>query len=160
MQTAKALEVRLGQSLKPITMHWSGCPGGCGNHLVADIGLLGKKTKINGQVVEAVDIHIGGRSGPDPKPALKLLEDVPCDKLADVLGGIVPFHTREKMHRRRGTAAPGPGGGRKNGDPALAEAGGDRRGGARSSESGVRLAWSQSRVSQWLDSVSVKTAHA
>ena len=127
VQTAKALEARLGQSLKPITMHWSGCPAGCGNHLVADIGLLGKKTKINGQVVEAVDIFIGGRSGPDPKPALKLLEDVPCDKLADVLGGIVPFHTREKMHRQRGTAAHRPGGGKKNGDPALAEAGGGDR---------------------------------
>lgn len=102
VQTAKALEARLGGSLKPITMHWSGCPAGCGNHLVADVGLLGKKTKIDGKVVDAVDIYVGGRSGPDPKPAIKLMEDVPCDRLPSVLEGLVPYHTRDKMHRVRG----------------------------------------------------------
>lgn len=103
MQTAKALDAKLGGSLKPITMHWSGCPAGCGNHLVADIGLIGKKVKIDGRVVDAVDVYVGGRSGPDPKPAMKLLEDVPCDALPSVLEGIVPYHSREKMHRSRTT---------------------------------------------------------
>ena len=82
-------------------MHWSGCPAGCGNPLVADIGLIGKKVKIEGRVVDAVDVYVGGRSGPDPKLAMKLLEDVPCDALAVVLEGIVPYHSREKMHRPR-----------------------------------------------------------
>ena len=102
VETAKALEARLGDKLKPITMHWSGCPAGCGNHLVADVGLLGKKIKVDGKVVEAVDIYVGGRSGPDPKPAIKLMEDVPCDKVPAVLEGLVPYHTRDKMHRVRG----------------------------------------------------------
>jgi ferredoxin-nitrite reductase len=101
MQTAKALDTKLGSRLKPLTMHWSGCPAGCGNHLVADIGLIGKKVKIEGRVVDAVDVYVGGRSGPDPKLAVKLLEDVPCDALAGVLEGIVPFHSRDKMHRPR-----------------------------------------------------------
>ncbi len=105
VQTAKALEARLGASLKPITMHWSGCPAGCGNHLVADVGLLGKKAKVDGKVVEAVDVYVGGRSGPDPKPAIKIMEDVPCDKLPAVLEGLLPYHTREKMHRVRGGSA-------------------------------------------------------
>lgn len=102
VHTANALETKLGRGLKPITMHWSGCPAGCGNHLVADVGLLGKKAKIDGKVVDAVDVYVGGRSGPDPKPALKIMEDVPCDKLPSVLEGLVPYHTREKMHRVRG----------------------------------------------------------
>lgn len=102
VQTAKALEAKLGANLKPITMHWSGCPAGCGNHLVADIGLLGKKAKVEGRVVDAVDVYVGGRSGPDPKPAIKLLEDVPCDRLPVVLEGLVSYHAREKMHRVRG----------------------------------------------------------
>ncbi len=102
MATARILDERLGRAPKPIAMHWSGCPAGCGNHLVADIGLLGKKAKVDGQVVDAVDVFVGGRSGPDPKPALKLLEDVPCDRLADVLEGIIPYHTREKLHRVKG----------------------------------------------------------
>ena len=101
MQTAKALDAKLGSRLKPITMHWSGCPAGCGNHLVADIGLIGKKVKLDGRIVDAVDVYVGGRSGPNPKAATKLLEDVPCDALASVLESIVPYHTREKMHRPR-----------------------------------------------------------
>jgi len=102
VETAKALEARLGSTLKPITMHWSGCPAACGNHLVADIGLLGKKAKIDGKVVDAVDVYVGGRSGPDSKLAVKIMEDVPCDKLPMVLEGLVPYHSREKMHRVRG----------------------------------------------------------
>jgi ferredoxin-nitrite reductase len=101
VETAKRIEALIGTEMKPITMHWSGCPAGCGNHLVADVGLLGKKIKVKGQVVEAVDIFVGGRSGPDPKPAIKLLEDVPCDKLPEVLSGLLPFHSREKMHRTK-----------------------------------------------------------
>lgn len=104
IETAKALELRLGGMLKPITIHWSGCPAGCGNHLVADVGLLGKKTKVDGKVIDAVDIYVGGRSGPDPKLAIKIMEDVPCEKLPMVLEGLVPYHTREKMHRVRGGA--------------------------------------------------------
>ena len=102
METAQILDERLGRAPKPITTHWSGCPAGCGNHLVADIGLLGKKAKVDGEVVDAVDVFIGGRSGPNPKPAVKLLEDVPCDRLPDVLAGIIPYHTREKLHRVKG----------------------------------------------------------
>jgi ferredoxin-nitrite reductase len=105
VETAKVLEEKLETGLKPITMHWSGCPAGCGNHLVADIGLLGKKAKIDGKVVDAVDVFVGGRSGPNPKLAVKIMEDVPCDKLASVLEGLVPYHTREKMHRVRGGEA-------------------------------------------------------
>jgi ferredoxin-nitrite reductase len=106
VETAHALERRLGDGFKPITVHWSGCPAGCGNHLVADIGLLGKKAKVGGKVVDAVDVFVGGRSGPDPKLAIKIMEDVPCDKLPAVLETLMPYHTREKMHRVRGKAAP------------------------------------------------------
>jgi len=49
-----------------------------------------------------VDVFVGGRSGVNPKLAIKILEDVPCDKLPGVLEGMVPYHTREKMHRVRG----------------------------------------------------------
>jgi ferredoxin-nitrite reductase len=105
VETAAALESKLGNGIKPITMHWSGCPAGCGNHLVADIGLLGKKTKVDGKVVDAVDVFVGGRSGVNPKLAIKILEDVPCDKLPAVLEGLVPYHTRDKMHRVRGGEA-------------------------------------------------------
>ncbi|MGD9851756.1 MAG: ferredoxin--nitrite reductase [Nitrospirales bacterium] len=106
VETAKRVEALIGIEMKPITMHWSGCPAGCGNHLVADVGLLGKKIKVKGEVVEAVDVFVGGRSGPDPKPAIKLLEDVPCERLPEVLSGILPFHSREKMHKTKARSIP------------------------------------------------------
>lgn len=106
VETAQVLERKLGDGLRPITLHWSGCPAGCGNHLVADIGLLGKKVKVGGKVVDGVDVFVGGRSGPDPKLATKIMEDVPCDRLPAVLETLMPYHTREKMHRVRGKAVP------------------------------------------------------
>jgi ferredoxin-nitrite reductase len=101
VETAKRVEALVGTDMKPITMHWSGCPAACGNHLVADVGLLGKKIKVKGEVVEALDVFVGGRSGPNPKMAIKLLEDVPCAILPEVLSGILPYHSREKMHRTK-----------------------------------------------------------
>ncbi len=106
VETAKKVEEKIGTQLKPITMHWSGCPASCGNHLVADVGLIGKKVKIKGHIIEAVDVYVGGRTGPQPKPATKLLEDVPCDELPEVLSGILPYHARKKMHQHKSRNLP------------------------------------------------------
>jgi len=100
-ETAFALEQKLGDAT-PISMHWSGCPAGCGNHLVADIGFLGKRIRLGGEIVDAVDVFMGGRAGPHPKEAVKILENVPCSILVDVLAQVIPYHTREKMHPVRG----------------------------------------------------------
>jgi ferredoxin-nitrite reductase len=37
-----------------------------------------------------------------------LMEEVPCEKLPMVLEGLIPYHTREKMHRVRGSGAKKP----------------------------------------------------
>jgi ferredoxin-nitrite reductase len=101
LKVAAELEGKLPNTA-PITMHWSGCPASCGNHLVADIGLLGKKIKRGKEVVDAVDVYMGGRTGIDPKLAVKVMEDIPCDELAKVLEFVVPYHTREKMYPIKG----------------------------------------------------------
>jgi ferredoxin-nitrite reductase len=92
---ARSLEQKLSIN-KPVSIHWSGCPSGCGNHLMADIGLLGKRAKINGQIVDAVDIFVGGRSGPRTEPGAKIMEDVPCDALEPVLAGLARHVVRDK----------------------------------------------------------------
>ncbi len=101
LQTARYLEQRLPNK-KPITIHWSGCPAGCGNHAVADIGLLGKNVKIDGKTVDAVDVFLGGSAGPEPNLAIKVLEDVPCDDLPQVMEGLIRhggFRTMRKQLR-------------------------------------------------------------
>ncbi|TAJ80326.1 ferredoxin--nitrite reductase [bacterium] len=96
LKTARYLEEKMGKT-KPVRIHWSGCPAGCGNHAVADIGLLGKNIRVNGDVVDAVDVFVGGRSGPNPKHGTKLLEDVPCDELPQVLERLVPYLSRKEQ---------------------------------------------------------------
>ena len=90
LQTARHLAQR-SPGGRMLTMHWSGCPAGCGNHAAADIGLLGKNARINGEIVDAVDVFVGGRSGPDARPGTKILEDVPCDELPQVLERLIPY---------------------------------------------------------------------
>ena len=98
LRTARYLADRLPAGRR-ISTHWSGCPAGCGNHPMADVGLLGKNIRVNGELVEAVDVYVGGSAGPKPKAGLKLLEDVPCDDLPGVLERLIPFITNKRTAR-------------------------------------------------------------
>src|SRR3989454_7076535 len=87
---SKALEERLGPDGKPITIHWSGCPAGCGNHQAADIGLRGMKVNVDGKSIDAVAIYVGGKTGPQARPGTQIMDMVPCDEaLPDVLANVV-----------------------------------------------------------------------
>jgi ferredoxin-nitrite reductase len=100
----KALEQTVGNNLEPLTIHWSGCPAGCGNHQAADIGLRGMKVNIAGEPVEAVAVYVGGRSGPDAVAGEQILDAVPCDDaLPGVLAGIVR-QLQASKRANRGTA--------------------------------------------------------
>ena len=91
LKTSQHLEKTVDGDLPPLSINWSGCPNACGNHTVADIGLLGKKARVDGEVVEAVDIFLGGRVAEaagvitDGESAVKTLENVPCDELPETL---------------------------------------------------------------------------
>ena len=95
VKTAEHLAANLPTN-KRLTMHWSGCPAGCGNHLAADIGLLGKNVRVGGEIVEAVDVFVGGKSGPHAEPGRKILEDVPCCDLPQVLEQVIPYLSGKK----------------------------------------------------------------
>jgi nitrite reductase/ring-hydroxylating ferredoxin subunit len=99
LKTARYLETKLGKT-QPLRMHWSGCPASCGNHTVADIGLLGKNIKVNGEVVEAVDVFAGGAAGTEPNFPVKILEDVPCEDLPDVIAGLVKHGAFKAMRQQ------------------------------------------------------------
>jgi nitrite reductase/ring-hydroxylating ferredoxin subunit len=84
---------------QPLRMHWSGCPASCGNHTVADIGLLGKNIKLNGEVVEAVDVFAGGTAGCEANFPVKIMEDVPCEDLPEVVAGLVKHGAFKAMRQ-------------------------------------------------------------
>jgi NAD(P)H-nitrite reductase large subunit len=100
-RTARQLADKLPPEQR-VSMHWSGCPAGCGNHAAADIGLLGKNVRVGDELVDAVDVFVGGRMGPNPRAGLKVLEDVPCSDLPRVLEGILPYvgSSRTRGHAR------------------------------------------------------------
>ena len=47
-------------------------------------------------MVEAVDVFIGGKSGPNARAGTKVLEDVPCDDLPEVLERMVPYVSKKR----------------------------------------------------------------
>ena len=79
-RSPQALHEKMGAVGNPLTIHWSGCPAGCGNHEAADIGLRGFKTKIDGKIVDAVAVYVGGRTGPYAVAGKEILATVPCDE--------------------------------------------------------------------------------
>jgi ferredoxin-nitrite reductase len=48
-------------------LHFAGCSSSCAQQQIGDIGIEGVLKKVDGEFVEAMDIRIGGRLGPDPK---------------------------------------------------------------------------------------------
>ena len=90
MELSRALDQRLGKDFAPMTIHWSGCTAGCGNHQAAELGLRGCRTSIAGKAVDAVAIYVGGRTGPNAVAGEQILDTVPCDEaLPSVVAGIL-----------------------------------------------------------------------
>jgi sulfite reductase (ferredoxin) len=59
------LEERVPQFDQQLRLHVTGCPNGCGQHWIADIGIEGKKIKHEGKLVDAYYFCLGGSVGRD-----------------------------------------------------------------------------------------------
>ncbi|MGA7915327.1 MAG: precorrin-3B synthase [Candidatus Acidiferrales bacterium] len=59
----EALEDRIPGFDQQLKLHIAGCPNSCGQHWIADIGLEGKKIKIDGRMVDAYYFCVGGAVG-------------------------------------------------------------------------------------------------
>lgn len=87
----KELEQELIQP-SPVRIHWTGCPNSCGQPQVADIGLIGTKTRKDDKTVEAVDIWMGGKVGKDAHLGQEIMKRVPCEDLKSVLRELLIEH--------------------------------------------------------------------
>ena len=100
VELSTALEERFGTDGNSFTMHWSGCPAGCGNHQAADIGFRGMKVNVGDRIIEAVAIYAGGRTGPDAVAGEQIVDVVPCDSsLPDVVAALVSKLGLLERHR-------------------------------------------------------------
>jgi len=57
------LEDRLPGFDQHLKLHVTGCPNSCGQHWIADIGIDGKKMKVDGRMVDAYYFCVGGALG-------------------------------------------------------------------------------------------------
>jgi sulfite reductase (ferredoxin) len=63
------LERRLPGFDAHLKIHVTGCPNSCGQHWIADLGIEGKKLRVDGQMVDAYYFCVGGGLGRHAAPA-------------------------------------------------------------------------------------------
>ncbi len=79
------LETRLPNFDEHVKIHVTGCPNSCGQHWIADIGIEGKKVKVEGQMVDAYYFCVGGGVGKHQAKARPIGYRIPA---AEVPGAI------------------------------------------------------------------------
>jgi sulfite reductase (ferredoxin) len=57
------LDQRLPEYAEQLKIHVTGCPNSCGQHWIADIGIEGKKMKVDGRLADAYYFCLGGAVG-------------------------------------------------------------------------------------------------
>ncbi|WP_094555813.1 ferredoxin--nitrite reductase [Synechococcus sp. 1G10] len=93
--TAQAVVDELERRLElphGVRTHWTGCPNACGQPYMGQIGLMGAKTRVDGQMVEAAKIFLGGAMDANPKLAALHDKGVPLSELPDVLEALLVEH--------------------------------------------------------------------
>ncbi|HUY15868.1 MAG TPA: nitrite/sulfite reductase [Terriglobia bacterium] len=60
------MEDRMPDFHEQLKLNITGCPNGCGQHSIADVGLEGKRMKVDGQLIDAYYFSVGGGVGKHP----------------------------------------------------------------------------------------------
>jgi len=79
-----------------VRMHFSGCPASCAQPQVADIGFRGETAHVGNEIVEAVDIGLGGSLGADAAFGDWGEGAVPVVQVVDALGRVVDRFLAER----------------------------------------------------------------
>ena len=119
------LEARLPGFQEHVRINVTGCPNSCGQHWIADIGIEGKKIKVDGRLVDAYYFCVGGAVGRHQTVARPIGYRVPAAARARGGGAVAARLSRRAArradlprvlrgpHRRRAPDLPGRGRGRR-----------------------------------------------
>ena len=93
LMLADALEKRfeVAPGSLPIRLQMSACPHACGQHRAGEIGLLGGRKRIDGEIIDVADIFVGGRLGEDSALGYLAAGAVPTDTLVDAVAEQIRF---------------------------------------------------------------------
>jgi ferredoxin-nitrite reductase len=69
--------VRANGHGEDLRVHFAGCSSSCAQHQIADVGIEGVLKRVDGAMIEAMDIRIGGRLGPDARFGEVVVKKVP-----------------------------------------------------------------------------------
>ncbi|RRJ29533.1 nitrite/sulfite reductase [Halocatena pleomorpha] len=81
--------VEVPEDVDRIKLHFSGCTADCGQAMTADIGLQGMRARKDGQMVEAMDVGVGGGVGEDPSFIDWVRQRVPADEVPGLLRNLI-----------------------------------------------------------------------
>ena len=79
------LEERLPGFDQDLKLHVTGCPNSCGQHWIADIGIEGKKIKLDSRMVDAYYFCLGGAVGLNQATARPIGYRCPASEVPDAI---------------------------------------------------------------------------
>lgn len=86
-----------------LRVHFAGCSSSCAQHQIADIGIEGTLKRVDGEMVEAMDIRIGGRLGPDARFGAVVAKRIPHwdlnDKLIEIFDLFLEHRDGDELFR-------------------------------------------------------------
>ncbi|HKW94296.1 MAG TPA: nitrite/sulfite reductase [Methylomirabilota bacterium] len=90
------LEERLPGFEEHVRINIAGCPNSCGQHWIADVGLEGKKIKIDGGLVDAYYFCVGGAVGKHQAVARPIGYRVPAAQVPEAMERLIRAYLAER----------------------------------------------------------------
>ena len=91
------LEGEQDEQIRRITIKISGCPNSCAQHHIASIGFHGLAQKINGRLLPAYQLHLGGRITPGGVQFGQLFAlKFPAKRIPDVVRHLLKLYRAER----------------------------------------------------------------
>ena len=92
------LETRLPGFDQHVKIHITGCPNSCGQHWIADIGIEGKKVKVEGQMVDAYYFCLGGAVGKHQAKARPIGYRTPATEVPGAIERLLRVYLAERRN--------------------------------------------------------------
>jgi sulfite reductase beta subunit-like hemoprotein len=94
----RLIQMEIGDELtRRIHVKMSGCPNGCGQHHIANIGFYGASIKVGGHTIPAYIPHIGGAyEGGDVRYGQRLKARLPAKRVPEAVERWVRFYESER----------------------------------------------------------------
>lgn len=90
------LEERLPGFDQDLKLHVTGCPNSCGQHWIADIGIEGKKLKVEGRMVDAYYFCLGGAVGGSQSIARPIGYRCAADEVPDAIERLLAIYVADR----------------------------------------------------------------